>query len=72
MPQMRLVIEADGPSHFTRNTGNVQPLGHTVMKARHLQLLGWRVISVPWHEWDDVRGPVMKREYLLSRIDSSF
>ena len=72
VPQKRLLIEADGPSHFTRNTGNVRrPLGHTAMKKRHLKLLGWQVISVPWYEWDDIRGPVLRRDYLLSRIDAS-
>ena len=73
VPQQRLAIEADGPSHFTRNTGGaavVRPLGHTSMKHRHLRQLGWDVISVPWYEWDDVRGPVNRREYLLSRIES--
>jgi len=69
VPQQRLAIEADGPSHFTRNTGNIRPLGHTNMKHRHLRLLGWQVVSVPWFEWDDVRGPVMRREYLLSHIE---
>ena len=70
LPQQRIAIEADGPSHFTRNTGDVRPLGHTAMKQRHLQLLGWQVVSVPWLEWDDIRGPVFRREYLLSRIES--
>ena len=71
VPQQRLAIEADGPSHFTRNTGDVQPLGHTSMKHRHLRLLGWQVVSVPWFEWDEIRGPVMRREYLLSRLEST-
>ena len=45
LPAMRCCIEADGPTHMARNApGHL--LGHTAMKRRHLQLLGWLVINV--------------------------
>lgn len=40
----RLVIEANGPSHYAGNCDH--PLGSTVLKTRHLQYLGWDVLSV--------------------------
>ena len=43
-------------------------LGHSVMKHRHLRLLGYQVVSVPWFEWDSLLGPPRKHEYLQQRI----
>lgn len=42
----------DGPAHFLRNTGH--PMGHTVMKRRILEHLGYSVVSVPHYEWDRI------------------
>ena len=44
------VIEVDGPFHF--ETYRNEPLGPTVSKRRHLELLGYRVVSVPYWTWD--------------------
>jgi very-short-patch-repair endonuclease len=55
LPSMRIAIEADGPSHFSRTPHTPRPgaatpavLGPTAMKRRHLKALGWTVISVKW------------------------
>lgn len=40
----RIAIEADGPRHFATNCRH--PLGHTVLKHRQLEALGWEVVSV--------------------------
>jgi RAP domain len=40
------------------------------MKHRHLRLLGYRVVSVPWYEWDSLQGPAEKHQYLQQRIET--
>lgn len=49
VPAVKLAVEADGPSHFLRNT--LCPDGATLMKRRILAHLGWTVASVPYHHW---------------------
>ena len=69
MPQQKVAIEADGPSHLSRNT--MKPLGHTAFKHRLLKAQGWSVISVPWFEWDELIGPQLRREYLQVRLQAA-
>jgi hypothetical protein len=52
LPESRIALEVDGPAHFLRNTGH--PMGHTIMKQRILELLGYRVVSIPHFEWDRI------------------
>ncbi len=40
----RIVIEVDGPVHFTANIH--RPLGRTALKYRQLKAVGWEVVSV--------------------------
>lgn len=46
--------QVDGPTHFTANT--LQPLGPTLLKRRQLEAAGWRLLSVPFHEWIQLSG----------------
>jgi very-short-patch-repair endonuclease len=48
----RIAIEFDGPLHFTSNT--LEPLG--AIRERLLTAIGWRVISIPFFEWDPKLG----------------
>ena len=50
LPSRKLVVEADGPSHFTYNTK--RPLGATSLKRRLLRSIGWTVIVFNYFEWD--------------------
>ncbi len=52
LPDDDVALEVDGPAHFLRNTGH--PMGHTIMKRRLLELMGYRVVSVPHFEWDRI------------------
>lgn len=52
LPDLGVALEVDGPAHFLRNTGH--PMGHTIMKRRLLQLMGYNVISIPHFEWDRI------------------
>ena len=63
------VLEVDGPCHFCRDSR--RELGPTRSKQRLLQRLGWRVLRVPYFEWDALRGPEEQRKYLCSVLDIS-
>lgn len=49
LPQERIAIEVDGPSHFSCNT--LRPLGEMHARVALLQARGWRVLSVPYFAW---------------------
>lgn len=67
LPALRIAIEADGPSHRSRNTQQV--LGPTAMKERHVHAAGWRVLTISDNDWDLMQSKRQKQEYLQSRID---
>ena len=54
LPSSRVAVEVDGPSHFLLPDGRGvrRPNGPTLLKRRLLAAAGWRVISVPFYEWD--------------------
>ena len=67
LPSSRIAIEVDGPSHFLLPDGRGvrRPNGPTLLKRRLLAAAGWRVISIPFYEWDgltaDERQTYMER-----------
>ena len=63
LPNNRIAIEADGPTHFTRNT--LRPLGPTLMKWHLLEIAQWAVVSVPFGDWNASQD---KRSYLKHLI----
>lgn len=67
LPKLKVAIEADGPSHRSRNTG--QLLGQTVMKQRHVHYAGWKLLTVAHDDWDELRGRQQKLDFLQTRID---
>jgi hypothetical protein len=46
----QVAIEVDGPSHFVGR----KPTGATMLKRRQLHHLGWRLVSVPYWEWNEL------------------
>lgn len=66
----RVALEIDGPTHFSRNSGI--PLGHTMLKRRYISAAGWRLISVPHQEWEELQGGFEQLEYLRGIIEGSF
>jgi len=54
----QLAVEVDGPSHFV---GRV-PTGATLLKRRQLRHFGWRLVSVPYWEWDELHHPDQSKE----------
>ena len=66
----RVAIEVDGPSHFVRDTGGDHlPNGPTLLKERLLRAADWRVVSVPFYEWDALgNSREAQRDYLRRRL----
>ena len=61
-------MEFDGPSHFLSSRA---PTGATLLKRRHLQLLGYVLVSVPYWEWDACKGQVEREQYLRLKARSA-
>jgi hypothetical protein len=60
-----LAIEADGPTHFLQP--GMRPTGDTLARNRALAARGYIVVSVPYWEWDKVRGDAEAEESHLAR-----
>ena len=41
------------------------------MKRRHLELLGYAVVSLPFWEWDGLTESDARKEYLRSKLQIS-
>jgi hypothetical protein len=65
----RIAIEFDGPSHFTRNT--LEPLGHIRLRDRLLSAMGWKVVSIPFFDWDRLQQPAKMDAYVKQRLSQS-
>ena len=63
----RIAIEVDGPWHFALSGDGAgrRPVGKTLLKRRQLAALGWRLLEVPWWEWDPLgHGEGGKRNHV--------
>ena len=60
-------IEFDGPSHFLACACKA-PTGATLIKRRHLQLIGYILVCVPYWEWDELSGMDERRTYLEGKL----
>lgn len=49
-----VAIEVDGPSHFVDGTMQRNP--ETLFRTRVLEKLGWKVVSVPFRDWEGLMG----------------
>ena len=61
--------EVDGPSHFLASGA---PMGSTLLRRRHLQLLGHALVSVPHCEWRTCKGADERKEYLRSKLAATW
>jgi hypothetical protein len=61
-------LEFDGPSHFLACRS---PTGATLMKRRHLELLGYTVVSLPFWEWNQLTRSDERKEYLRGKLHMS-
>jgi hypothetical protein len=68
-----VAIEFDGPSHFLREVGSGKVLelenGATKAKRRFLERLGWKVVNIPYFDWDKAKGKEEKKELLCRMLN---
>ncbi|EKX40341.1 hypothetical protein GUITHDRAFT_154162 [Guillardia theta CCMP2712] len=62
-----IAVEVDGPGHYMR-PGLRELVGGTKMKTRHLCRLGWKVVAIPYWEWNEARDAGEEERYLSQRI----
>ena len=62
----QIALEVDGPQHFVERVPN----GGMLLRNRLLEARGFRVISVPFFEWNALGTDKNKQEYLLRLLDS--
>ena len=69
-----LVVEVDGPAHYCVPLPNppqqAKVLGQYVFKDRLLAKQGWRVLHVPFFEWDPLVDEAQRESYLRTKLNS--
>ena len=70
LPSSRVAVEVDGPTHFLLPDGRGvrKSNGPTLLKRRLLAAAGWRVISVPFYEWDGFATAKERQTYLQGAV----
>jgi very-short-patch-repair endonuclease len=64
-----VVLEVDGPSHFSRNVKN-HALGQTMLKRSLLSSAGYKVFPIAVTEWDMLFNVEEKSDYIRSALDA--
>ncbi|KFW76948.1 FAST kinase domain-containing protein 3 [Phalacrocorax carbo] len=62
----RIALCVDGPNRFCINSRNL--LGEEAIKQRHLQLLGYEVVQIPFYEIESLQNCRKVAEYLHKKI----
>jgi hypothetical protein len=63
---VELAIEVDGPTHFIHPGNTLE--GGTLFRNRALAARGYVVVSIPYWEWNALRGAEKKQQYLLDKL----
>lgn len=65
----KLAIECDGPTHFYSNAPE-KMTQKTLIRNRHLEVRGWKVIMIPYYEWREVyvAGDLETKAYVTKKI----
>eukprot|EP00808_Paulinella_micropora_P000235 g4125.t1 len=72
IPEQKIAIEVDGPYHFNYDPdGHASYLGTTLHKRKLLRAMGWRVVSVPYYEWEQHDSSEAKARYLHGKITAA-
>lgn len=64
-----VAVEVDGPSHYLKGEwggASREMTGPTKLRNRQLEALGWRVVVVPYWEWDQNKNSQAERHAYLS------
>ena len=59
-------MEVDGPFHFLTNSRT--PNGPTLLKRKQLGQLGYKMVPVPFWEWQALKGTKAKQRYLEDKL----
>lgn len=63
------MLEVDGPYHFATSPGR-EPLGPTLWRNTLLSGLGWKVVQIPYFEWNACYSDVDKLRLLAAKLAS--
>ena len=61
----RIAIEVDGPSHYLNTQRRT---GSTLLRNRALDGAGWKVVSIPFFEWDALKSMSAQKEYIHGKL----
>ncbi|EOD18171.1 hypothetical protein EMIHUDRAFT_461358 [Emiliania huxleyi CCMP1516] len=78
----RVAVEVDGPSHYAAASATASAAQHrapssaTLLKRRQLRSFGWRLVSIPYFEWDQLHAAKgstaeLQRRYLAAALDEA-
>ena len=62
-----VAIEVDGPSHFYVNSNEYT--AYSKLKRRILTRMGFRVVNIPYFEWNKLKSTKEKEGYILRKVD---
>ena len=63
----RVVVEVDGPTHYVTGPRGYAAAGATRLKHQQLRAFGYRVVSVPFWEWQRLQSAPQQMAYLQRR-----
>lgn len=62
-------ITKDGKRYYSFDWDDRQAMnGSTALKNRLLQRLGWKMLNVPFYEWDDCKGDVTEEDDYCEKL----
>eukprot|EP00899_Mesostigma_viride_P016486 jgi/Mesvir1/24839/Mv22077-RA.1 len=62
----KVAVEVDGPSHFYQDSGAITAV--TLFKRRLLEKGGFRVVDIPYFDWDRLKGRLEQENYLHHKL----
>eukprot|EP00775_Hariotina_reticulata_P004283 gene4283-biopygen6010 len=65
---VQLAVEADGPWHFRWPDSDRGLMGPTLFRNRALAARGYRVVSVPWFDWEQLNSKQEQQRWLMAAI----
>jgi hypothetical protein len=68
---VRLAVEVDGRYHFVWVGDKWEVEGPTQYRDRALKARGYTVVSIPWWEWEQLKGAQQQRQYLQNKIQGA-
>ena len=71
LPDHRVALLVGGKAHHDRlpgADGTHPPKAATRLRWRQVGAMGWKLISVPFYEWDALSDPVARRGYLRRKL----